>query len=251
MLEKRYDEVTLRIFPSRDEMGQAAGRDAGEALRRALAAKDEVNCIFASAPSQNEVLAALCREKDIAWNRINAFHMDEYLGLPSSDPRSFADYLNRNVFSLLPMKSVHLLNGLADPAAECARYTDLLRKHPIDVVFMGIGENGHLAFNDPPVADFDDPAIVKVVELEQACRQQQVNDGCFPSLADVPTKAITLTLPALTRVKDIFCVVPGPRKAPAVKAALTGPIGTACPASILRKTPGALMYVDKDAAVLL
>ncbi len=251
MTEKQYDEVVVRTFPTRAEMGEAAARDAGVALREALGLKEEVNCVFASAPSQNELLAALCREPAIAWNRVNAFHMDEYIGLPSTDPRSFAAYLTKSVFSRLPLKSIHLMNGMADPAAECDRYADLIERHPIDVVLMGIGENGHLAFNDPPVADFDDPETVKVVELEEACRQQQVNDGCFPNLAAVPAKAITLTLPTLTDVKHIFCVVPGPRKAKAVKAALLGPVGTACPASILRNTPGALMYLDRDAAGLL
>ena len=247
----RYDELSVKVFENRSEMGAAAARDAGECLRTLLAGKDEVNCIFASAPSQNELLDGLLLENGIEWNRVNAFHMDEYIGLPIGDCRSFSGYLMGRLFDKLTFKSKHLMNGMADPEAECRRYAELLESHPIDVVFMGIGENGHLAFNDPPVADFNDPLPVKSVELEHACRVQQVNDGCFAAIGDVPTTAITLTIPTLLKPAHVFCVVPGSRKAQAVRDALLGPIGTACPASALRNKPGARMYVDNDAMALV
>jgi glucosamine-6-phosphate deaminase len=248
MIEKKLGQLTVKIYLTRKEMGAAAAAEAAAFMRELQAGKDEINCVFAAAPSQNEFLAALAAEKGIAWDRVNAFHMDEYIGLLSSDPRSFAAYLDGAIFSRVPFKSVNLMNGMNDGAAECRRYAGLIAAHPIDIVFMGIGENGHIAFNDPPVANFEDPLTVKTVELEQACRQQQVNDGCFPDLDAVPKFALTLTIPALVNVKRMFCVVPGERKAAATAVALTGPIALSCPASILRTKSGATMYLDTDAA---
>lgn len=251
MKEQNYGTVRLRVLGNREDMGRAAAASAAAALRRLLAAKDEVNAIFAAAPSQNEALQCLMAEPDIDWKRVNGFHMDEYVGLPLGHPQSFNAFLTRALFSRLPFKSVNLMNGMAEPAAECERYAALLRAHPADLIIMGIGENGHIAFNDPPVADFHDPSLVKLVELDDACRQQQVNDGCFPDFAAVPQRAITLTVPALVAAENIVCIVPGIRKAQALRDALTGPKDIACPASILRQSPGVEMFADAEAASLL
>jgi glucosamine-6-phosphate deaminase len=171
--------------------------------------------------------------------------MDEYLGLPAGAPQLFGSYLKEHLFSMVPFGSVHLMNGqAADPKEECARYAALLEEEPIDLVCMGIGENGHVAFNDPPVADFDDRAVVKVVRLDEACRQQQVNDGCFPSLDLVPLLALTMTVPALISAACLSAAVPGPAKAEAVRQTIEGPIATSCPASILRTHACASLFLD-------
>ena len=178
--------------------------------------------------------------------------MDEYVGLPADHPATFRAYQREHVLSQIQPAAFHGIRGEAsDSVEECARYSELLREAPIDLVCLGIGENGHLAFNDPPVADFDDPSCVKPVELDALCRQQQVNDGCFPTLSAVPTTALTLTIPALLSSRAIVGVVPGPRKAEAVRNTLIGPISTACPASILRKHSNAALYLDRDSAALL
>lgn len=227
-----------------------AAAEAASTIRALLAEKETINCIFAAAPSQNEFLQALLKQ-DIEWNRINAFHMDDYVGFAIGDPRSFNGFLSNALFDLVPFHTVNLIDGQADLQAECARYTALLDTAPPDIVFMGIGENGHIAFNDPPVADFEDSKQIKVVELELACRVQQVNDNCFPCLEEVPTQAFTLTIPAMVRAQYIYCIVPGDRKAAATAAALTGEISTACPASILRNHENCRMYIDKACASLL
>ncbi|GHU75805.1 hypothetical protein AGMMS49992_20450 [Clostridia bacterium] len=244
----RTDSLKVKTFANRLSMGEAAAHDTAAALRDALAAKDEINVVFAAAPSQNEFLAALVKQDGIDWQRINAFHMDEYVGLPADTPQRFGNFLNEAIFSKVPFKSIHYINGQADPDMEAARYSKLLETFPTNIVCMGVGENGHIAFNDPPVADFNDLLLVKRVQLEHACRMQQVHDGCFAALDDVPTHALTLTVPALVRGKQLFCVVPGERKSSAVKAMLTGPINEACPASILRSHPCAALYIDADSA---
>ncbi len=243
----KYGAIELQIFETREEMGQAAAEQGARTLSKLLEEKEYVNCIFAAAPSQNQFLNALVRQ-DLPWNRINAFHMDEYIGLSQGSPQSFSGFLNKAIFDRVPFRSVNLLNGMADPQQECARYTALLEAAPPDVVFMGIGENGHIAFNDPPVADFNDAHKVKVVELEQACRMQQVHDRCFPSIDEVPEEALTLTIPVLVSAEHLFCIVPGERKAAATAAALTGEISEKCPASILRTHKGCRMYIDKACA---
>ena len=218
--------------------------EAAAAIRGVLAQKEERNMIFAAAPSQNEMLAALAAQPGIEWNRVNAFHMDEYIGLAPDAPQGFANFLRAAIFTKVPFRSVNCLDGTAasrDPAAECARYSQLLRRFPVDITCMGIGENGHIAFNDPPVADFDDPALVKPVALDEICRNQQVHDGCFATLDDVPTHALTLTVPALMHAAQVFCVAPAATKARAVRDTLLGDIRTACPASILRRHPAATL----------
>ena len=217
-----------------------------------LSVKEELNIIFAAAPSQNETLASLLEADGIAWSRINGFHMDEYVGLPEEDSRRFGNFLKMAIFSKKPFKSIHYINGNAeDIEAECQRYTDLLAAHPIDLVCLGIGENGHIAFNDPPVADFDDPYVIKRVQLDEICRQQQVNDGCFATLDEVPKYALTLTVPTLFKADYLFCSVPAPTKANAVKAMLNDDINEACPATILRQHTNAILYCDNDSSALL
>ena len=179
-------KLQVKVYQTHEEMGMQAATEAAQALRQVLAEKDECNVIFAAAPSQNSFLAALC-EADIDWKRVNAFHMDEYIGLDDAAPQRFGNFLKEAVFSKVPLKSVSYIQGnAADISAEIDRYSALLRQHPVDIVFMGIGENGHIAFNDPHIAKFDDPCMMKQVELDERCRQQQVNDGCFATLGAVP-----------------------------------------------------------------
>ncbi len=246
------DRLAVKVYETRAEMGAAAAADAERTIVALLEEKDEINMIFAAAPSQNEVLANLLASDRIDWTRINAFHMDEYVGLPEGDPHSFGVYLKEHIFAHKPFKSVHYIRGWAeDAAAECARYSALLRDYPTDVICLGIGENGHIAFNDPWVAKFDDEQAVKVVPLDEVCRQQQVNDGCFPTLDDVPTHALTLTLPTLFAAKHLFCAVPAPTKAAAVKNTVQGEIGEDCPATIMRRHASATLYCDADSGALI
>jgi glucosamine-6-phosphate deaminase len=177
--------------------------------------------------------------------------MDEYVNLPADAPQGFGNFLRRAIFDKVPFASVNLIGTDADSEATCARYDALLTEHPVDIVCMGIGENGHIAFNDPHVADFNDPLKIKKVDLDQKCRQQQVNDGCFQTIDQVPTHALTLTIPTLYNVENVFCVVPAASKAEAVKNTVTGPVSEACPASILRRHANAILYVDADSSALL
>lgn len=243
----KKDQLLIKKYSSRKEMGAAAAADAEKVIARIIAEKGEINMIFAAAPSQNEMLQGLLSSSCIDWSKVNALHMDEYVGLPQGDPNTFGAYLKEHIFGQKSFKSVHCICGsAADPEAECQRYSALLKQYPVDVVCLGIGENGHIAFNDPWVAEFDDPKAVKVVELDAMCRNQQVNDGCFPTIADVPTHALTLTIPSLTAAKHLFCVVPAATKANAVKNTVYGPITEDCPASILRLHPSAVLYCDQD-----
>ena len=246
----KKDALRLWVHETRGHMGAAAARDIAEEMRRQLAEKNEINMIFAAAPSQNETLAALVKE-DVDWSRVNAFHMDEYVGLEPGAPQSFGTYLKEHIFGLVPFKSVNLIDPSNDAAAEIERYSALLEVHPVDITVLGIGENGHIAFNDPGVADFADPALVKVVPLDEVCRMQQVHDGCFPDIAAVPTHALTLTVPALTKAAAMFCSVPAPTKAEAVWRTMTEEISENCPAAIMRRHPHAVMYCDRASARLL
>ncbi len=233
-------------FPDRLQMGRAAAQDAAATLIEILERQPRVRMIFAAAPSQQTMLKALANMPGIAWNRVEAFHMDEYWGLDPRDPAGFGNWLRRNLFDHLPFAETHVIptQGAADQIA--ADYASLVAAHPIDIVCLGIGVNGHIAFNDPPVADFEDPLDVKLVTLDQVCRQQQVDDGCFPNLEAVPAEAITLTVPRLLRAERLFAVVPGRSKREAVRAAIHGPVVTDCPASILRMHPGCQFYLDKE-----
>jgi len=239
----------VQVFPDRRAMGSAAAQAARQALNEILAGTSAARVVFAAAPSQVEFLASLVNMRDISWQRVVGFHMDEYFGLTPDAPQSFGNFLRIHVFGHLPFGRVEYMDSTTrDPDAECRRYASLVKQAPIDIVFMGIGENGHIAFNDPPVADFNDRLTVKIAELDERCRQQQVNDGCFPTIDAVPRRAMTLTIPALLSASKIIVVVPGPQKAQAVHDALRGPITTACPASVLRRHPDVQMFLDVHSA---
>jgi glucosamine-6-phosphate deaminase len=248
------DSLEVVVFENRG----LAGRAAAQFVKRAIAAQalraPRVHMVFAAAPSQNEFLAGLVADKDIDWTRVVAFQLDEYLGVDANHPASFRRYLQEHLFRLVGLDSsrTRLIPGeqVERPLQTCLAYEDMLKAEPPDIVCAGIGENGHLAFNDPPVADFLDPVLVKVVRLDAACRNQQFNDGCFDSLAEVPTHGYTMTVPAILRAPVISVIVPGPRKANAVLNTLRGPIGEACPATALRGHRGARLYLDREAARL-
>ena len=245
------DSLNVVVSRSREDMGRIAGEHAVRVIEHAIHSHGSARIILASAPSQNEMLATLMAHA-IDWARVTIFHMDEYLGLPESHPQTFRAYQRDHVLHRARGATFHGIAGeAANVPAECARYSQLVTAAPIQLCCLGIGENGHLAFNDPPVADFHDPALVKVVELDQPCREQQVNDGCFQILAEVPTHALTLTIPTLLSAETLICSVPGSRKAPAVWATLRGPIATSCPASILRQHRSATLYLDEASAAEL
>ena len=235
------------VYETRSQMGKAAAAEAAKAIRKTIGEKGFANVIFAAAPSQNEMLDALLAS-GVDFSRVRAFHMDEYVGLGMEDAQSFARYLSDHVFSRAPFAEVHYLNAKTSGEEACREYSALLEKFPPDVVCMGIGENGHIAFNDPPVADFNDPKLVKIVELDPICRMQQVHDGCFPNLDAVPKYAVTLTVPALVQAKCLICTVPAATKAEAVEAMLRGPYGECCPATSLRKHDNAKLFLDPDSA---
>ena len=250
MKRMEKDSLRIEIHDTRAEMGIAAGTLAAQRIRDALAQKPVVNVIFAAAPSQNEFLESLL-ERDIDFSRINAFHMDEYVGLASTHNQSFGYFLTEHIFGKANFRSVNLINATAPIEEACAQYTQLLKDNPVDIVCMGIGENGHIAFNDPPVADFNDPFVIKKVELDEICRNQQVNDGCFANIDLVPKYALTLTVPALFSASKIVCTVPAITKAKATRRMLDGEISTECPATILRKHDCAHLFLDPDSASLL
>lgn len=248
MREFRKDKLHVKVCADRAELGRVAGADAADAIRAALRAASEARVIFAAAPSQNETLAALVAAPNLDWSRVVAFHMDEYVGLPIGSTARFSYYLKKHCFELVPLKDVYYIDEERndDLPTILERYENLLQEAPIDVVVMGIGENGHVAFNDPPVADFNDPKPIKVVELDDACRTQQVHDGCFPNFEATPERAVTLTVPTLASVKRQICAVPGKLKAEAVRKTLLDPISHACPATILRTVPNATLYLDEE-----
>lgn len=248
----KKDLLTVNAYQTRAEMGNAAAKDIKSRILALLETKETINMIFAAAPSQNEVLYALATDGEIPWEKVNAFHMDEYIGLSPDAPQGFGNFLKAHIFGLVPFGSVNYIDISAkDPEAECERYAELLADHPTDIVVMGIGENGHIAFNDPPVADFNDPKAVKSVLLDEICRNQQVNDGCFASIDEVPKYAITLTVPTLFAGDYLFCIVPAKTKANAVKATLCGEIGKTCPATVLRRHKNAVLYLDGDSSALV
>jgi glucosamine-6-phosphate deaminase len=251
-LETRtVDRLRVQIYRGRPAMGIAAAQDVATEMRRVLDRTSTVRMVFAAAPSQSEFLHALSQAADLDWSRVTVFQMDEYLGLPRDAPQSFGRFLRDNLFEHVRPGIIHLIDGGKSASAEAERYADLLAVAPIDIVCLGIGENGHLAFNDPPDAHFDDPAAVKAVALVLASRQQQVNDGCFPFLDSVPTHALTLTIPTLMSGRSLFGVVPGQTKAEAVRNTLSGTISPACPASILRRHANCTLYLDVASSGLL
>jgi glucosamine-6-phosphate deaminase len=241
------DVMKVHIAKSRAELGQLAAHEIGKALREGLRTKTRLRLILAAAPSQSDMLAALRLEPEIDWTGITAFHMDEYIGLPADAPQGFANWLKREFVDQLPLARFEPINPGNNAEAACERYAALLTEDPVDVVLLGIGTNGHLAFNDPP-ADLDDPLPVKVVTLDTMCREQQVLDGCFPTLDAVPHRAITLTIPTLLAGRELFCCVPGRHKSAAVRAALESPISGDCPATALRTHPRCTLYLDRESS---
>lgn len=238
--------LKVEIFETRKELGDKAAQDAVKALKKVIEEKGSVNVIFAAAPSQNEFLAALAAS-DVDFTKVHGFHMDEYIGLPKDAPQGFGNFLRRGIFDLVPFAGVEYLNGCAeDIEAERLRYSRILQENPVDIVFMGIGENGHIAFNDPAVCHFDDQNLVSIVELDERCRNQQVHDGCFEKIEEVPTHALTLTVPCLTAAKQLFCMVPAATKAEAVGKTVLGEIREMVPATIMRMHKNCTLYVDKD-----
>lgn len=244
----RQENLLVKVCADRAELGRVAGADAADAIRTATDARGEARVIFAAAPSQNETLDYLVAAQDVDWTKVVALHMDEYVGLPIGSTARFSYYLKKHCFERAPIKKVYYIDEERgdDLQAILERYERILQASPIDVVVMGIGENGHVAFNDPPVADFNDPLAIKVVELDDACRNQQVHDGCFPNFESTPERAVTLTVPTLARAARQICAVPGKLKAAAVRKTLLDPVSTACPATILRTVPNATLYLDED-----
>jgi glucosamine-6-phosphate deaminase len=246
------DALEVRVYETRAEMGAAAAAEGAAAIREILSREALARAIFASAPSQNEFLAGLRASREIDWTRVEAFHMDEYLGIAADHPASFRRFLRDRLIDCAPVRAFHELRGdAADWSAECERYAALLNEARPDLVALGVGENGHLAFIDPPVCDFSDPRTVRLVDLEEVCRAQQVHDGMFARLEDVPKQALSLTIPVFMRTPRAVCIVPGNAKARAVRAALEGPVTEACPASVLRRHPHATLFLDRDSAALL
>jgi len=243
------DALHIQVYATRAEMGQAAAYDVSARMRALLSQQASIRMVFAAAPSQNEFLAALGRTVGLDWSKVEAFHMDEYVGLPADAPQSFGLFLRTRLFDLARPGRVEYIDGNApDAAAECARYGALLRERPVDIVCAGIGENGHMAFNDPHVADFADPEVVKLVTLDEVCRRQQVHDGAFASVDQVPKAALTMTMPALMSAQRVYCIVPGPTKTEAVLRTLHGAMDTSCPASVMRRHRQAVLYLDQEAA---
>ena len=245
-------ELAVRVFDDVATLASDAAADGAQAIRDAIAARGAANVMLATGNSQLAFLAELVKYSDVNWSAVTAFHMDEYVGLPPTHSASFQLYMRERVAAQLPFKAFHYLQGdTGDAQAEADRYAALLRSHPLDLCCCGIGENGHLAFNDPPVADFDDPVAVKIVALDPASRRQQVAEGHFATIDDVPTHAISVTIPALVGARRVLAIVPEQRKAVAVRDALEGPISTTCPASYLRRQPHATLYLDGESASLL
>lgn len=243
--------MTISISQNPVELGQTAGKIGAELIRKSIQNQGFANLILATGTSQFETLKQLLAEKDIDWSKVTVFHLDEYLGLPITHPASFRKYLLERFFVHVPqLKAYHLIDGENDPGKECERLSTLIQNHPIDVAFVGIGENGHLAFNDPP-ADFETENPYLVVNLDHACRMQQLGEGWFPNLEAVPTQAISMSIRQIMKSKSIICSVPELRKAQAVKECLEGEITNLHPASILQSHPECRIFLDKPASSLL
>ena len=242
------DKLTVKVFENRTLMGEAVAIAVSDQINELLKTQDFVNIIFGAAPSQNDFFASLI-SKGIDWKRLNAFHMDEYVNLAPDAPQGFGNFLKEHLFSKVPFNTVNYIDGnVADYKAECLRYSELLTKFPTDIVCLGIGENTHLAFNDPHVANFNDPYLVKRVDLDEQCRTQQVNDGCFENIDEVPTHALTLTLPALLCAPYAVCTVPTDKKANAVYHTLNEKISDKFPSTHLRNHKNATLFLDEHSS---
>lgn len=252
LYQAKYEQLPVSVLATNAALGTAAAQEASAVLIAAVAERGEANLILATGNSQLSFLNAIGTMRDVPWHAINVFHMDEYVNLPSGHSASFPLFLRRHLLDAVHPKAFFPVPGdAADLEAACRGYEKSLRDFPADLCVMGIGENGHIAFNDPPWADFNDPYWVKVVELDLRSRQQQVGEGHFGGLAEVPTHAITLTIPALLAARRVLVLVPEARKAEAVKRSLLGPITPDVPASVLRLTSHAHLYLDGDSAALL
>jgi glucosamine-6-phosphate deaminase len=241
--------ISAAVFGSKAGLAEAAAEKAAECIREVIARNGSARIVVATGNSQVAMMELLVRKPGIEWNAVDAFHLDEYVGLAPAHPASFRLWLRTRFADIVKPRSMQYLNGdSGDLEAEIVRYTSLLKAKPLDLAFVGFGENGHVAFNDPAVADFNDPATVKRVVLDEACRRQQVGEGHFPSIADVPDEALTLTCPALMSALTLVCSVPDGRKAQAVKDAIEGEISTACPATIVRTHPRAFLFLDLESA---
>ena len=248
----KIDNLEIKVYDSSIQLGQAAAHVVSKKLQESIVRRNEAKLILATGASQFDFLEAFKKDKLVDWSRVTVFHLDEYEGISIDHPASFRKYLKERILDEVKPSRVHFLEGDSkSPESEVIRYETLLKSNEIDVACIGIGENGHIAFNDPPVADFSDPKLVKVVELDDACKRQQWQEGWFVSLEDVPKTALTLTIPAIMKSNFISCVVPDSRKANAVQLAIRGPIEAACPASILRKHAHAVLYLDQDSASML
>lgn len=244
--------LNVYIYESRPTLGAAAASVVAAEIQNLIRSRERAVGIFASAPSQNEFLSELVKTVGVDWPRLTAFHLDEYLGMNDQAPQSFRRFLIDRLVDKVPIGKFHGLRGEAeDAAAECARYAKLLRENPPQFAVLGIGENGHLAFIDPPFCNFNDPEAVKVVELDEVCRKQQVHDGAFGKIDEVPRQALSLTIPTIMGRPKLFAIVPGAAKRQAIKDTLEGPIATTCPASILRTHNDAHLFIDRDSAALL
>lgn len=248
----RVDSSRLDIAPDRAACGQRAAAAAADRLRHLLQTKGEATLIVATGASQLDLLHHLTQEPHLRWDRVTVFHLDEYLGLPIIHPASFRRYLWERFHSRLPLpvRAFHYLNGEADPETECQRYAALLEQHPVDLALIGIGENGHIAFNDPP-ADFATRERCLVVTLDEACRHQQLGEGWFASLEEVPQQALSLSVWQILQSRTLLVTVPDARKAPAVRDALTGEVRPEVPASILQQHADAWFFLDEPSASLL
>jgi glucosamine-6-phosphate deaminase len=242
--------VIVRVFEDKMALGRAAVEQAGAAIRMAINERGLARIVVATGASQLEFLNALTRKKDIDWTRVEMFHLDEYIGLPMTHPASFRKYLLENFIQKTGITNYHLLDGEGDAREVARRMGESLNAAPIDIAFVGIGENGHLAFNDPP-ADFVSEEAYLIVELDEACRRQQVGEGWFADISEVPRKAISMSVRQIIKAREILVVVPEARKAEAVKLCFEGEIGPMAPASILRKHAGATVYLDRESAALL
>lgn len=250
--ELTVGSLRVLVRQDREALSELAAEMAARSLQKVLAEKPQAAAILATGQSQVRFYEKLIARSDVAWDRLTLFHMDEYLGLPGDHPASFRHYLRERVESKVRCRAFHYLNGDAlEPARECERYAALVRAQPIDLCVLGVGDNGHLAFNDPPVAHFEDPLPVKIVKLDEVCRQQQVNQGQFASIDAMPAYALTLSIPTLCSARQILCLAPGQHKAGIIQTMLTGPITPACPASILRRQPQATLLLDEASARLI
>jgi glucosamine-6-phosphate deaminase len=250
-LIKKFEAGKLKVavYENRYYLGKAAAEKFHDIYRMLKNEKENLNIIFASAPSQNEFLENISKSTNIDWQKIKGFHMDEYIGIEAENPQSFRYYINKMLFSKVPLAEKYLIKGECENIKEeCERYSELLELYPPDITCGGIGENGHIAFNDPSVANFNDPLKVKIVQLEDSCRKQQVNDGCFPDIDSVPQKAVTVTMPVFMKCRYILLMVPGNTKADAVKNTLFNAVSENCPASVLRNHQNAFLFLDKNSA---